>query len=249
MGPYEALWARNIPVHILRAAPGTDLSAYKLVVLPALNLVSPELARHLADYVQSGGTLIATARTGFKDEYGQVPGQPPGHLAALLGVVVEEFDSLPPDRRNSVRFVDGPTGSASVSLWMEVLEPVGARPLAVYEEDFYAGRLAATIVERGRGRAVYVGVLAGRDFYGPLLDWLLPQLGIRPLLDTPEGVEAKARVGPKGHVLFLLNHNDRPARISLPVPATDIVTGERWAGERELGAREARILLVSSSPC
>jgi len=247
MGPYQALWARNVPVHILRAAPETDLSAYKLVVLPALNLVGPELARRLADYVQGGGTLLATARTGFKDEYGRVPGQPPGHLAELLGVVVGEFDSLPPDRRNSVRFVEGPTGSVPVSLWMEILQPTGARPLAVYEEDFYAGRPAATLAERGRGRAIYVGVLAGAEFYGLLMDWLLPQLGIRPLLTTPEGVEAKVRVGPQGQVLFLLNHNDRSVRFSFPLSATDLVTGERREGEIELGAREVRILKLSDN--
>jgi beta-galactosidase len=248
MGPYQALWARNVPVHILRAAPETDLSAYKLVVLPALNLVGPELAQRLADYVQGGGTLLATARTGFKDEYGRVPGQPPGHLADLMGVMVEEFDSLPPDRGNRVRFVDGPTGSVPVSLWMEILQPTGARPLAVYEQDFYAGKPAATIWAQGRGRAIYVGVLAGAEFYGPLMDWLLPQLGIRPLLATPEGVEAKVRVGPQGQVLFLLNHNDRPVRVSLPLSGTDLVTGERQEREIELGAREARILLLSAHP-
>ncbi len=248
MGPYEALWARNVPVHILRAAPETDLSAYKLVILPALNLVGPELARRLGDYVQGGGTLIATARTGFKDESGRVPGQPPGYLAELLGVKVAEFDSLPPDRRNSVRFVYGPIGSVPVSLWMEVLQPTGARPLAVYEGDFYAGKPAATVLAQGRGRALYVGVLAGAEFYGPLLDWLLPQLGIHSPLATPEGVEAKVRVGPRGRVLFLLNHNDRPARVFLPTPATDVVTGERWAGERELGAREVRVLLIATGP-
>ncbi len=243
MGPYEALWARNIPVHILRAAPEADLSVYKLVILPALNLVGPELARRLVDYVQGGGTLIATARTGFKDEYGRVPGQPPGHLADLLGVVVEEFDSLPPDRHNRVRFVYGPTGSVPVSLWMEVLQPTGAQPLAVYEEDFYAERPAATISGVGRGRALYVGVLADAEFYGPLMGWLLPQLGIHSPLATPEGVEAKVRMGPRGRVLFLLNHNGQPVRVSLPVPAKDIVSEERLEGAVELGPRGARILL------
>ncbi|MCX7854946.1 MAG: beta-galactosidase trimerization domain-containing protein, partial [Anaerolineae bacterium] len=247
MGPYEALWARNVPVHILRAAPETDLSAYKLVILPALNLVGPDLARRLREYVQGGGTLIATARTGFKDEYGQVPGQPPGHLTDLMRVLVEEFDSLPPGRRNSVRFVGGPTGSAPVSLWMEVLQPTGARPLAVYEEDFYARKPAATIADVGRGRAIYVGVLAGPEFYGPLMDWLLPPLGVRPPLETPAGVEAKVRVGPRGRVLFLLNHNDRPVQVSLPAPATDLVTGEHWEGG-EIGARAVRILLISTGP-
>lgn len=247
MGPYEALWTRNIPVHILRAAPETDLSAYKLVILPALNLVGPELARHLVEYVQKGGTLIATARTAFKDEYGRVPGQPPGYLADLLGVVVEEFDSLPPDRRNLVRFVDGPAGSFPVSLWIEVLQPTGARPLAVYEKDFYAGKPAATVWAQGQGRAIYVGVLAGADFYGPLMDWLLPQLGIHPPLATPEGVEAKVRAGPRGQVLFLLNHNDRSVQVSLPAPVTDLITGRRWEGG-EIGAREVRILLIPTGP-
>jgi beta-galactosidase len=131
---------------------------------------------------------------------------------------------------------------------MEVLQPTEARPLAVYEEDFYAGRPAATLAERGRGRAVYVGILGDAAFYGPLMDWLLPQLGIRPLLATPEGVEAKVRVGPQGQVLFLLNHNDRPVRVSLPLSGTDLVTGERQEREIELGAREARILLLSAHP-
>jgi beta-galactosidase len=245
MGPYEALWARNIPVHILRASPETDLSPYKLVILPALNLVSRELAEHVRTYVQDGGTLIATARTGFKDEYGRVPGLPPGHLSDLLGVVVREFDSLPPDRRNSVRFVREISGSASVSLWMDVLETVDAQTLAVYEDDFYAGQAAATVALRGRGQAIYVGVLGGPDFYGPLLDWLLPRLGIRPLMETPPGLEARMRKGPRGAVLFLLNHNDTPARFVLPHPATDVATGERCEGEGELGPREVRIFTLA----
>ncbi len=244
MGPYEALWARNIPAHILRASPETDLSPYKLVILPAVNLVSRELAEHLTTYVHNGGTLIAIARTGFKDEYGRVPGQPPGHLTDLMGAVVREFDSLPPDRRNSVRFVQWVSGSAPVSLWMEVLEPTDAQPLAVYEEDFYAEHPAATIVPRGQGQAIYVGVLGGADFYGPLLDGLLPRLGIRPPMETPPGVEARVRVGPRGAVLFLLNHTDAPARFALPHPATDVVTGVRCAGEGELGPREARIFIL-----
>lgn len=100
LGPYEALWTRHVPIHTLPANGDDDLTPYKIVVAPAINLLSRAQAERLSAYVRNGGTLIATARTGFKDELGQVPGPAPGHLAELMGVTLEEFDSLPPDLGN-----------------------------------------------------------------------------------------------------------------------------------------------------
>ena len=191
--------------------------------------------------MRGGGTLIATARTGFKDERGQVPGPPPGHLADLVGATVEEFDSLPPGQVNRVQFVEGPNGSAPVSLWFEVLAPGTARPLAVYEAEYYAGRPAVTVREVGQGRAIYVGVLAAADLYGLLFDWLLPQVDVMPVLDTPEGVEAIERIGPAGGVLFLLNHNATPATVAMPEGFLDALTGELVGPQLELGPRDVRI--------
>ena len=242
MGPYETLWERNVPVHILPAKDENDLSAYKLVIAPAINLLSQENAERLAGYVRDGGTLIATARTGFKDQFGQVPGPPPGYLADVMGTSVEEYDSLPPDRVNQVQFVEGPSASLPVTLWCEVLSPTTARPLAVYQSDYYAGRPAATLREVDRGRAIYVGVLAGPDFYGPLFDWLLPLVEIEPWLATPPGVEAAAQVGPAGLTLFLLNHTETPAMVSLPVNYVDALTGEPVSEELELEPRQVKIL-------
>ena len=244
LGPYEALWTRNVPMHVLPANGDDDLSHYKIVIVPAINLLSRENAERLAAYVQGGGTLIATARSGFKDELGLVPGPAPGRLADLMGVTVEEFDSQPPDYINQVQFVEGegPSGTVPATHWFEVLAPTSARPLAVYQDDYYAGRPAATVREIGRGRAIYVGVLADASFYGPLFDWLLSLVGVEPLLSTPPGVEASARVGLAGRVIFLLNHNDVPARVTLLARYTDALTGEPVGQELRLGPREVRIL-------
>jgi beta-galactosidase len=248
MGPYQALWARNVPCHVLPSRPkegtgGRDLSPYKVVVVPAINLLSRETAERLATYVREGGTLIVTARTDFKNEWGQVPGRPPGHLAELLGMAVEEYDALPPERINQVQFVAGPSATAPVSLWCEVLSPTKAHPLAVYQTDYYAGRPAATLREVDRGRAIYVGVLAGPEFYGPLFDWLLPLVGVEPLMITPAGVEAAARVGPAGQILFLLNHSDKPAMVTLPDGCVDALTGQPVSRSLGLGSREVKILM------
>jgi len=141
-----------------------------------------------------------------------------------------------------VRFVEGPSATVPVALWCEVLSPTTARPLAIYQADYYADRPAATLREVDEGRAIYVGVLAGADFYGPLFDWLLPVVGVRPLLDTPPGVEAAARVGSARRVLFLLNHNDAPATVTLPTRYADALTDEAVNQDLRLGPREVRIL-------
>jgi beta-galactosidase len=247
LGPYEAIWMRNVPIHVLPAngqAGDGDLSDYKIVVVPAVNLLSHESAARLAAYVRQGGTLVVTARSGFKDELGRVPGPAPGHLAELLGVTVEEIDALPPDRINRVRFVEGLRGMAPVTLWFEVLSATTARPLAVYQHGYYAGRAAATIRDGtiGRGRAIYVGVLAGLEFYQALFDWLLPLTGVEPLLATPPGVEARARYGPQGRVLFLLNHNDGPATVMLPSRFTDALAGVPVGPVLSLNPWQVRIL-------
>lgn len=111
-----------------------------------------------------------------------------------------------------------------------------------YQSDYYAGRAAATVHELGRGRAIYAGVLAAEDFYGPLFDWLLPHAGVRPLLETPPGVEAVARIGPAGRVLFLLNHNASSQTATLPDRLADAVTGQAVGREVKLGARQVKIL-------
>ncbi|HEM47670.1 MAG TPA: beta-galactosidase, partial [Alphaproteobacteria bacterium] len=226
MAPYEALWARHVPVDIVPAREKRDLSNYKLVILPALNLVSRDLASRLADYVQAGGTLVVTARSGFKDDAGQVPGRPPGHLAELLGIAVVEFDSLPPHRPNQVRFVGGGGGPIEVTHWFEVVSVHNTRPqaqpVAIYESDYYAGEAAATMRDVGSGRAIYVGLLAGVDFYQALFNRLLPQAGVEPLLPAgaaPAGVEIAARHGPAGRLLFVLNHGQEPVTVDLPAGA------------------------------
>jgi beta-galactosidase GanA len=87
-----------------RSIPGTSASDriarrrllnYKLVIVGALYRRG-ELAEKLMAYVEKGGAVIFTARSGVKDEFNTVVNMPlPGLLAELCGIEVEEYDSLP----------------------------------------------------------------------------------------------------------------------------------------------------------
>jgi beta-galactosidase len=64
---YNALHDRNIPVDFAR--PTEDLSKYKIVIAPSLQLMAGGEADLLKLYVQGGGTMVGTFNTGLIDEH------------------------------------------------------------------------------------------------------------------------------------------------------------------------------------
>ena len=73
-------------------SPLSDLSAYKLVIAPALNVLPEATAQHLLAFVRAGGTLILGPRSGMKNaDNGLQPQGQPGPLTEALGARVEQF--------------------------------------------------------------------------------------------------------------------------------------------------------------
>ncbi len=214
---YRALYEHGVAVDIL--APTADLSAYKLVVAPALHLVSEAVVENLRRFVEAGGMLIFTPRSGVKDGANAVVNMSlPGLLADLCGVEVEEYDSLPADGRNELEFTlpelaSGPTASASV--WCDVLEPRGATVVARYTQDYYAGRPAITLNEIGQGQVVYVGTVGDAPLHRALVDWSLGLVGAQPPPVVPRGIEMTERRQGDRRLLFVLNHTDQRQDVTL----------------------------------
>ncbi len=91
---YRAFNNEHVLIDVV--SPNESLSEYKLVVIPALHVLSPETVENLTRFVEAGGTVIIGARSGVKDEVNAVVNMRlPGLLATLCGTIVEEYDSLP----------------------------------------------------------------------------------------------------------------------------------------------------------
>jgi len=134
-----------------------DFAAYPFLVAPAYQLVDEALVAKWTRYVEGGGHLVLTCRTGQKDKSGQLFEKPwAGAIAPLVGAEVELFDCLLEADRGLVRL--GGRGYAW-NRWADVLEPGGAtETLAVYADQFYAGKSAVVRRALGRGTVTYVGV-------------------------------------------------------------------------------------------
>ncbi|MEZ4832989.1 MAG: beta-galactosidase trimerization domain-containing protein [Caldilineaceae bacterium] len=247
LAPYLALWEANIPAAIV--SPDSDLSRFKVVCAPFLNVLRPEVADNLRRFVQNGGTLVAGPRMGFKDEHNRIFTQPqPGPLRDLFGMTVGYIDSLSPERHNELRWrrhVTRMGPQSPIGLWAEILDPAeGTEVLATYTEGWYAGGAAVTFKEQPSGsKAVYVGCMGGPMLYHTLFDWLLPEKKIFPLMPSLPGVEICARVAEDGRrILFLLNHTTKTQNLSLQTPAQDVLSGARFERSIMLQPGEVRVI-------
>ena len=98
--PLQELARYYAPLHRAMQAvdivsPDVDLSRYKLVVAPALNLVTAKEADNLLAYVKAGGNLVLGPRSLMKDGDNSLqPNRQPGPLESLLGGRVEQFYAL-----------------------------------------------------------------------------------------------------------------------------------------------------------
>jgi len=202
--------------------PNVDLSMYKLVVAPALNLLTDADAKNLIAYVNGGGNLELTTRSGMKDgDNALYPERQPGPLASLLGGRVEQFYAL----KDAVP-VEGDMLHSNASIWAELLSTSSpdTKVLLRYGKSngWLDGQPAVISRRVGKGSITYVGTILDDAATATLTAHLLSEAHVTPAsLVVPDGVEASVRSGPGGAVHFLINFSDKAQTIHLPKAMKD----------------------------
>ncbi|MFF8016720.1 beta-galactosidase [Streptomyces sp. NPDC007929] len=201
-----------------------DLTPYDVVLAPALHLIKGDLAPRLEAVAARGGTVLTTFLSGRADEHDRAfLADVPGPLAPLMGIRVDEWDARPPEFTQTV-----PELGAEARLVFEIVLPRGAKTVATYGTDFYAGTPAVTRNRYGDGEAWYVATALDQPGVDEVVRRILTRHDLLgPYADHPE-VETATRVAPDGtRLLFLLNHAPEPAHLTAHTTATDLLTGKR----------------------
>lgn len=209
-------------------SPDADLSQYKLVVAPALNLVTKTQADHLMAYVNAGGNLVLTTRSAMKDEdNGLWPQRQPGPFAAMLGGRVEQFYAL-----DKPVAIVGPLAAteAQATIWAEQLSTSSPdiQVLLHYGEGngWLTGHPAVIQRKVGSGSITYIGAVLDPKTTAALVDSLLASAHASPAeIAVPEGVESSTRYGVGRKVHILINLGDKPQTIALPAAMKDELNG------------------------
>jgi len=240
---YDGLRRRGLNVDFVQATD--DLGAYRLVVAPLLFIVDATVAANLRGFVERGGTLIASFRTGIKDRNNNMTEKVlPGELAKLFGITIYAWDTFPEGTPGRVRTLAGPLGQNEyeTSLFADLITLQAATSLATYSRGWHEGYHAVTVNSVGKGRAIYVGTHLQDEFYDKLYGWLLPACGFERLFTVPDRMETCVRSGQKGDVLFALNFGDVPQKLPLPGKYLELLTGRSVPEEVEVAAYGVAVL-------
>jgi len=224
---YRPLTARNIAIDIISA--DAPLDGYKLVIAPTLLMLNEARAARLKAFVENGGQLVLTIRSGMKDDYNALlPRRQPGDLTEMAGAEVEDYYVL----LKPVP-VTGKWFSGSSRLWAERLKVCNdprTQVIARYgtSNGWLDGQAAVTSHLYGKGCVYFIGAYLDEASQQLLLDRIAQASGIRPALETPVGVEARKRVNARGEEIFIvINHERKEHLVHLPWPGREHLSGQR----------------------
>ena len=183
---FAPIYGDNIDAAVIDVAH-EDLTPYRLVVVPALYLMSDATAANIRSYVGNGGTVIMTAFSAKVGETNQWFDTPlPGRLTDVFGLRTKEFYRASHPLSGTI----GADAFTSPIDFYEVLEPSTATVMGRIENVEGAPPIA-TVNAYGKGRAIYVATPAHPTVMTPLYRDLYAELGIVRGPITPEGVYAR----------------------------------------------------------
>lgn len=143
------------PVDVIEET--ADLSKYKVVIVPAYEMVDSALVKKWNDYVAKGGHLIVTCRTGTKDRRGHFwEGEAAMPISNLIGAHIGQTDMLSSYGKGDLLMNSNHYPWHS---WADLLVPNSSTEvLATYDNQFYKGKAAVVKHRIGKGDVTYIGV-------------------------------------------------------------------------------------------
>jgi beta-galactosidase len=213
---YDALYRMNVGVDFVDPS-STDLGKYKLLIVPALYAAPDALLERLNRFVEDGGHVVYTFKSGFSDEHVKVRTTPqPGIIVEACGVSYTQF-TIP--RGVSVTSpYPVQKGNDTARYWMELLTPTTAKVLARYDHPVWGQYAALTENVHGKGLATYLGFMPSEELLGKILADAVRKAGLWSAdQDLAFPLITKSGVNPQGKLVrYYFNYSARAATFEYP---------------------------------
>ena len=240
---YDALYRANVEVDFIDPST-SDLSRYKLIVVPALYSASDAEIAALTAYAGAGGHLVLTFKSGFSDENVKVRSvSQPGGFAEAVGATYNQF-AIPED----VSIKGGQKGD--VRWWMELLKPSTATVIATYDHPVWGDYAAVTRNRYRQGEVTYIGFMPNDALIEKLLAEAVDRAGVtHPAADSHYPLVLRNGVNGSGRPIhYLLNYSAVPRTVAYPYGAgVDLLSGNSVAPKENVTLARWGVAIVEES--
>jgi beta-galactosidase len=223
---HNALYRQNVGVDFV-FPESTELSSYKVIVVPPLYIADDALLERLVEYVKDGGNLVLAFKSGFANEFSTVRWKKaPGPLREAAGFYYQEFANI----KEQLKLKGDPYrvgADNNVSVWAEFIVPEAAQPLAYYDHQFYGRFPAITRNKYGKGSLTYEGTFLSDRLQEKVLLEVLGLAGlVGPDQQLSPPVTVKHGVDNAGKTLhYYLNYSSQNQSFTYPYSSgVDLLT-------------------------
>ncbi|MDD6209044.1 MAG: beta-galactosidase [Bacteroidales bacterium] len=211
---YESLYKMNIECDFIDHT-ADDLSKYKLIVIPALYVTTDKELQKLNDFVESGGNVVYTFKSGFCNENLQVRmDTQPARLTDVCGVTYQQFTNVDRIALKENQYTIDPDADY-MSEWIELVTPVTAEVWASYDHPYWGKYAAVTHNKFGKGTATYIAGYPSKEVTKQVLDKVVTLCGLKTD-DNKYSFPVIIRTGEnekKKTVRYYLNYSSVPVTV------------------------------------
>jgi beta-galactosidase len=248
---HRSLYMANVGADfVFPTASAAELSQYKLLIVPTLYVADDALLKKISDYVQNGGHVLMTFKSGFTNENSAVRWErAPGPLHQAAGFNYQEFSNL----EHPLALKDDPFHAGEenkVSTWAEFLQLETAKPLAFYEHPFFGRWAAITSNQFGSGVLTYEGTAVSDKLQQTIVLDELRAVGlVGPDQQVPANIRVKHGIGHDGRRMhYYLNYSSVESNFKYSYGAgKDLLTGNAIANGEQVTLKAWDVAIVEET--
>jgi len=224
---YDALYRMNAEADFVDPST-TDLSPYKVIIVPALYAASDAEIERLNAFAKAGGHLLYTFKSGFSDENVKVRSvTQPGLIAEAAGVRYNQFTLPDGISLEGDPYHVGATDNTA-RWWMEMLTPTTATVVARYHHPVWGKYAAVTRNSYGKGEVTYLGFMPSDALTEKIVEESVKRAGLwGPQQSVHFPAIVRSGILADGHpVHYVLNYSDARTQVPYGFPqGKDLLTG------------------------
>jgi beta-galactosidase len=217
---YDALYRMNAEADFIDPTT-TDLSPYKLIIVPALYAATDAEVHRLNEFARAGGHVFYTFKSGFSDENVKVRStKQPGIVSESAGVTYNQF-TLPENVSLEGDPYDVGAEANQARWWMELLTPTTATVVARYRHPAWGRYAAITRNQYGRGEVTYLGFMPSDALAEKLMAEAVSRAGLStPAQQAHFPLIVRSGTLRDGHLVhYLLNYSPKSATMPYGFPS------------------------------
>ncbi|WP_405154217.1 beta-galactosidase [Paenibacillus sp. FSL K6-0108] len=174
---YDELYKMNIGCDLIDPSV-ESYEGYDVIVVPALYAASDALLERLNQFVQDGGHVVYSFKSGFANEHIKVRStRQPGLISEACGI---SYNLFVEPKNVSLRDDPFKVGEEQnqIHTWMELITPTTAEVLAWYDHPHWGEYAAITQNAYGKGKATYVGCYTSSAVIRNVLERVMKEAGL-----------------------------------------------------------------------